>query len=231
MDANRGRAATQSRRGDVTGPDTRQLPGEQVIPCLGRFRFKIAETDVELEQVHRLNYRTFVQEIPQHGDNGTGRLVDKFHDWNTYFLALDGERLIGMLSVHDRAPFSVESRLSDPSVVHRPGMRPLEVRLLAIEPAERHGPVLVGLTYAMNCHARREGYTHFLISAVTSQIPLYGHLGFEALGPACGRPGAQFVPMIATLEAVTAAMQRTMVLWERRAEREAKANKRMAAAV
>src|SRR5262245_51571652 len=195
-------------------------PGDQSVPRLGRFRFKVADTDDELEQVHRLNYRTFVREIPQHADNGTGRLVDKFHDWSTYFLALDGKRLVGMLSVHDRAPFSVEARMADPSVIHQPGMRPLEVRLLAIEPAERHGPVLVGLTYAMNCHARQRSYTHFLISAVMGQIPLYGHLGFQALGPASGKLGAQFVPMISTLEQVTAAMQRTMVLWERRAARE-----------
>src|SRR5262249_29741031 len=146
--------------------------------------------------------------------------IDKFHDLNTYFLALDGDHLVGMLSVHDRAPFSVEARLADPSVVRRPGMRPLEVRLLAIEPAERRGPVLVGLTYAMNCHVRQRQYTHLLISAVTDQIPLYWHLGFESMGPASGKPGAQFVPMIATREQVDAAMRRTMVLWERRAARQ-----------
>ncbi len=202
-----------------------RAPGDQPVPHLGRFRFKVADTEEELEQVHRLNYRTFVQEITQHVDDGTGRLVDKFHEWSTYFLALDGARLVGMLSVHDRAPFSVEARLADPSVIHHQGMRPLEVRLLAIEPAERQGPVRVGLTYAMNCPARQRDHTHFLISAVTSQIPLYRHLGFEALGPAAGKEGAQFVPMIATLERVTAAMERTMILWERRAAREAVSNR------
>src|SRR5262245_19075428 len=163
--------------------------GDQCITQLGRYHFKMAQTEAEFEQVHRLNYRTFVREIPQHADTGAGRLVDKFHDWNTYFLALDGERLVGMLSVHDRAPFSVESRLDDPNLIRRPGMRPLEVRLLAIEPDERHGPLLVGLTYAMNCFARRQGYTHYLISAVTDQMALYRHLGFEPLGPARGKPG------------------------------------------
>src|ERR1043166_3044303 len=98
MDANPGDATAPSCRSDEIDPHAGQLPGVQSIPCLGRFHFKVAETDAELEQVHRLNYRTFVQEIPQHGDNGTGRLIDKFHDWNTYFLALDGEQLIGMLS-------------------------------------------------------------------------------------------------------------------------------------
>src|SRR5262249_29211814 len=42
---------------------------------LGRFRFKRAETDAELEQVHRLNYETFVREVAQYDDAGTDRLV------------------------------------------------------------------------------------------------------------------------------------------------------------
>jgi N-acyl amino acid synthase FeeM len=199
------------------------VPGGQFIPRLGKFTFKRAETDDEFEQVHRLNYRTFVKEIQQHEDNGQGRLVDKFHQWNTYFLALVDDRVIAMISVHDHAPFSVESRLDDVSVIRQPGMRPLEVRLLAIEQGERHGPVLVGLTYVMNYFAREHGYTHYLISALTEQIPLYRHLGFSEMGPPKGKPGAMFAPMMATLEQVDEHMQRTMVLWERRAAREAAA--------
>ena len=204
-------------------PHRRAVPGNQFIPRLGRYRFKRAETAEEMEQVHRLNYRTFVEEIQQHAENEQCRLVDKFHEWNTYFLAIVDDRMIGMISVHDRTPFSIESRLADPSVIRKPGMRPLEVRLLAIEKTERHGPVLVGLVYMMNYFARENGYTHYLISAVTEQLNLYGHLGFEPLGPAVGKPGAMFVPMIATLEQVDAHMQGTMVLWERRAAREAAA--------
>ena len=79
----------------------------------GGYVFKRAETNEEFEQIHRLNYRTFVAEIPQHRDPGTGRLVDKFHDKNGYFVALDCGRVIGMISVHDQPPFSVADRLSD----------------------------------------------------------------------------------------------------------------------
>ena len=207
-------------------PLEKGLPGNQFIPRLGRFLFKRADTPEEIEQVHRLNYRTFVKEIQQHADTGTGRLVDKFHEWNTYFLAILDDQVIGMLSVHDRAPFSVESRLPDPAMIRQPGMRPLEVRLLAIEHAERHGPVLVGLTYVMNYFARENGYTHYLISAVVEQIPLYKHLGFHELGPAKGKPGAMFAPMMATLDDVDDHMKRTMVLWEKRAAREAAAAKK-----
>jgi hypothetical protein len=41
--------------------------------------FKAATEDWEFELIHRLNYRTFVEEIPQHQASPTHRLVDKFH--------------------------------------------------------------------------------------------------------------------------------------------------------
>ena len=46
---------------------------------VGPYLFKRAESQPEFEQVHRLNHRTFVEEIPQHQPTGTGDLVDKFH--------------------------------------------------------------------------------------------------------------------------------------------------------
>ena len=60
-------------------------------------RFKIATEDWEFEALHRLNYKTFVEEIPQHASNAEQRLVDKFHAENTYAIALHGDRLVGMV--------------------------------------------------------------------------------------------------------------------------------------
>ena len=133
--------------------------------------FKRAETSAELEQVHRLNYRTFVAEIPQHHDPGDGRLVDKFHDKNTYFIALRDEQVVGMISVHDQPPFSVAERLSDPSLLTRPGNRPIEVRLLAIAPEQRKSTVLIGLVYQLYEYARANGYTHVYISGLEDRLP------------------------------------------------------------
>src|SRR5437764_10120539 len=98
---------------------------------LGPYLFKQADTAPEFEQIHQLNYRTFVKEIPQHHENATGLLVDKYHAKNQYFIALRDGQLVGMLSAHDEPPFSVASRMPDPAILTAPGMRPLEVRLLA----------------------------------------------------------------------------------------------------
>ena len=167
---------------------------------LGRYEFKAAETPAEHEQLHRLNYETFVREVAQHDDTGDGRLVDKFHDKSLYFVALDGSRVVGMLSVHDRAPFSIADKLADPAALERLGPRPLEVRLLAVEPRHRHGAVFAGLGLAVLRHAQRRGYSHMLISGVAERLRLYERMGFRPLGPAVKQGEARFVPMVAFVQ-------------------------------
>src|SRR5437868_10824631 len=103
---------------------------------VGHYLFKRAESKQEFEQVHRLNHRTFLDEIPQHQPTGTGALVDKFHHKNVYLIVLRDERVVGMVSAHDQPPFSIADRLPSPEILLEPGTRPLEVRLLAIEPSE-----------------------------------------------------------------------------------------------
>src|SRR5215470_11027282 len=96
-------------------------------------RFKIASEDWELEAIHRLNYKTFVEEIPQHQRNPEQRLVDKFHAQNTYAICLYGEQLVGMVAGRAQRPFSLDQKL--PSLdTHLPeGRKAIEVRLLSVE--------------------------------------------------------------------------------------------------
>ena len=42
-------------------------------------------------QIHQLNYKTFVEEIPQHQQNTEKMLVDKFHNKNKYIIAMKGQ--------------------------------------------------------------------------------------------------------------------------------------------
>ncbi len=175
----------------------RDSPSAAGAVRLGRYVFKPATTPGEHEQLHRLNYLTFVRELPQHADPGQAALVDKFHDKNLYFVALDGSQVVGMLSVHDRPPFSITDKLADPSVLAALGPRPLEVRLLAVRPEHRHGPVFGGLGYLMLRHAQRHGYSHLLISGVADRIRMYERIGFRALGPPVRDGAVTYVPMVA----------------------------------
>jgi aspartate aminotransferase-like enzyme/N-acyl-L-homoserine lactone synthetase len=181
---------------------------------VGQYVFKRAETSQEFEQIHRLNHRTFVGEIPQHPDPGDGILIDKFHNKNAYLIVLRENQVVGMVSAHDQPPFSVAERLREPGILQRQGTRPLEVRLLAIDPKERNSTMFFGLIWSLYEYARSHGYTHLFISGVEERLALYQRLGFVALGPAVASGQASFVPMVLTIGQLPLKMQRVKQLWE-----------------
>jgi aspartate aminotransferase-like enzyme/predicted N-acetyltransferase YhbS len=162
---------------------------------LGRYSFKPAQTSEEYAQVHRLNYKTFVRELPQHSDPGTEQLVDKFHDRNTYYVAIYEGRVVGMISGHDEAPFSVADKMTDKRHLTLLGPRPFEVRLLAVEPEHRHRYVVTGLMWAIFSFAEKSGYSHLLISGVADKTGMYEKLGFLPLGPAVKSGEVFYTPM------------------------------------
>lgn len=165
--------------------------------------FKTASEDWEFEQIHRLNYRTFVEEIPQHRASPTHRLVDKFHAENTYLICLSEQKIAGMLAVRGNRPFSLDQKLPDLNQ-HLPAGRTIcEIRLLAIEKqfrGIRGGQVLAGILALLWQHGVEKGYDLAIISGTTRQMKLYQHLGFVPFGPVVGTGEAQFQPMYVTLE-------------------------------
>lgn len=160
--------------------------------------FKIATEPRELEQVHALNYRTFVEEIPQHGPNPEGRLVDRFHDENTYIVCLRGGELLGMLAVRDRRPFSLDARLPDLDSYLPPARSVCELRLLAVAPGRRNGVILRGMGRELLRLCRERGYDLAVMSGTLRQSKLYAHLGCVPFGPVVGTPEARYQPMYLT---------------------------------
>lgn len=148
-----------------------------------RLVFKVADTPEEFEAIHALNYRTFVEEIPQHAPNGERRLVDKFHAENTYLIALAGSQLAGMIALRARRPFSLHAKLTDLDDHLSPDRRWVEVRLLAVEREWRGSDVFAGLMRLLKREVTARGHDAAVVSATTRQRKLYEHLGFEPFGP------------------------------------------------
>jgi aspartate aminotransferase-like enzyme len=162
--------------------------------------FKVASEDWEFEQIHRLNYRTFVEEIPQHAASPAHRLVDKFHAENTYLICLSGRKLAGMLAVRGNRPFSLDQKVEKLDAYLPAGRKICEIRLLAIEKKYRGMQILQGILALLWQHGVEKGYDLAIISGTTRQFKLYQHLGFVPFGPAVGSGEAQFQPMYITLE-------------------------------
>jgi aspartate aminotransferase-like enzyme len=163
-------------------------------------QFKVATEEWEIEQVHELNYRTFVEEIPQHQASSTPRLVDKFHAENTYLVCLCGAQVVGMVAARGRRPFSLDQKLPNLDSYLPPGRRACEIRLLSVEKEFHNGQVFRGLTALMWQFGTEHGYDLGVISGTTRQQRLYRHLGFVPFGPQVGKGEATFQPMYLTLE-------------------------------
>ena len=167
----------------------------------GNLQFKIASEPAEFAQIHRLNYTTFVEEIPQHHANAEQALIDKFHHENIYIICLDRGRLAGMIAVRAERPFSLDGKLAQLESYLPAGRRLCELRLLAVERGYRNGWVFWGMGKLLAEYCLQQGYELALISGTTRQQKLYRHLGFVPFGPLVGEPGAQFQPMYLSLEA------------------------------
>ena len=167
----------------------------------GSYQFKIATEDWEFAQIHRLNYLTFVEEIPQHSVNPDQALIDKFHDENTYIICLDQGKVVGMIAVRGNRPFSLDGKLENLETYLPAGRKLCELRLLAVDRKHRNGWVFWGMGKVLAEYCLRAGYELALISGTTRQQRLYRHLGFLPFGPLVGEPGVQFQPMYLSLEA------------------------------
>jgi N-acyl-L-homoserine lactone synthetase len=160
--------------------------------------FRIAQYDWEFEQIHRLNYKTFVEEIPQHAPNAERRLVDKFHAQNTYLTCWKGDQLVGMLCARDQRPFSLDDKLPNLDDYLPPHSKVFEIRLLAVEKEYRIPHVFRGLVLALGEWAKAGNYDLAIISGTTRQARLYRALAFQPFGPLTGTGDVQFQPMYLT---------------------------------
>jgi aspartate aminotransferase-like enzyme/predicted N-acetyltransferase YhbS len=156
--------------------------------------YRIA-TEHDFKQIHRLNYRAFVQEIPQHAINQSKTLIDKFHDQNTYIIASAGGKIIGMVALRGERPFSLDSKLDQLDTFLPNAKAICELRLLYVVPEHRRSTVFYGLARALLATARQRDFDLAIVSATLREMRLYRHLGFVAFGPEVGTTLARYQPM------------------------------------
>jgi hypothetical protein len=198
-----------------------EAPGGSPVPAtefltLGGYSFRPAQSPEEHEQILQLLHRTFVLEVRQDADMGTGRLIDKFHHKNTYIVAVHQRRICGIVAVHDKPPFSAGGALDGEGILERLCPKLLEVRRLSVAPAERSGLVFAGLIWSVYEYARRGGYRYLVISALLERQGMYEKLGFRPLGGAVRKGEAYFVRMLVDLSLLPERVQQNRNRWQRR---------------
>lgn len=169
---------------------------------MNRLLYKIAEHS-DFDAIHRLNYETFVEEIPQHAPNPDRRLVDRFHSENTYVICLADSGLVGMVCGRCERPFSLDQKVADLDRWLPTHRRPVEMRLLSVARAYRKTSVFRGLMALLSRHFMAQGCDLAVISGTVRELKLYRHLGFEPFGERVGTAEALYQPMYLTLDAFT----------------------------
>ncbi|UXH45227.1 aminotransferase class V-fold PLP-dependent enzyme [Rossellomorea vietnamensis] len=176
--------------------------------------YKIACEADEFQQIYALNYQTFVEEIPQHEENDTCMLVDKFHDENTYVVAKADEEVVGMIAVRSKRPFSLDQKLDNLDEYLPDQAVPCEVRLLSVKEEYRSTRVFYQLCDRLVSYCLEQGFTMALISGTVRQLKLYKRIGFLPFAELVGEEEARFQPMYLTRESFensTKAFQRLMI--------------------
>ena len=164
------------------------------------FVYKIATEQSEFEQIYKLNYQTFVEEIPQHNRNEQHRLIDRFDKQNTYMIAKKNHEVIGMIAVRSNRPFSLDQKLPNLDDYLPNDANPCEIRLLTVKKEFRKSPVFYKLVELLVSFCLEKKYNMALISGVEQQIPLYKRMGFQAFSEMVGTEQAKFQPMYLTIE-------------------------------
>lgn len=166
---------------------------------INEYLFKIATHPEEFEQIHKLNYQTFAEEIPQHEQNPEGVMVDKFHAENTYIICLKNNVLVGMLCVRGNRPFSLDGKIGPvEELLPIKAERVCEIRLLAVKKDYRNGRVFLKLAQFMASYCLAAGYDAAVISGTTRELKLYSQMGFLPFAHLTGTPEAAFRPLYLT---------------------------------
>ncbi|HDR7962482.1 MULTISPECIES: aminotransferase class V-fold PLP-dependent enzyme [Bacillus] len=161
--------------------------------------YKVADQAWEFESIHKLNYKTFVEEIPQHEETQERVRIDRFHEENTYLICLDDDKLVGMVTLRGKRPFSLDNKIPNLDYyLQEHGENVYEIRLLSVEREYRNGRALLGLIRFLHRYLLLNGYELALISATTRELPLYEQMGFKSFHTLVGTEEAAFQPMYVT---------------------------------
>lgn len=159
----------------------------------------IPSTALEFEQIHALNYYTFVNEIPQHPGNDQKKLIDKFHDKNNYIIAKKNKKVIAMVSYCLERPFSLDKKINNLDSYLPVYNKLAEIRLLAVDKAERKKMLTYLLLKRLCEELIKINVDAAVISGTTRELKLYDKIGFRSFGNVVGSEEAAYQPMYITL--------------------------------
>lgn len=149
----------------------------------------------EFDKIHKLNHQVFSEEIPQHKTREDGKLVDAFHEINTYIVALEGDELVGMVCYNALRPFSLDKKMSNLDGFLPPHSKLVEIRLLAVKKSKRKQGIALAMLKTLIPSLIAQGYDLGVISASLQELELYDKIGAVPFGQLVGTKEVPYQPL------------------------------------
>ena len=165
------------------------------------YQFKYATEPAEFEQIARLTYHVFVEEIPRFPANAEQRLVDPLLDESAYAICLHERDVVATAVLRSQPPLFLAARPDDLDSQLPPHRSLCELGMLAIAPEHRRAEVTRGLIEMAAEYCIVHEHDIVVTEAAAEQIEMYGDLGFVAFGAPSEEGGVRLQPMVLTLEA------------------------------
>ncbi len=152
-------------------------------------------SQAEFDKIHELNHQVFADEIPQHAKRADGRLVDAFHEKNTYVVAMEGEELVGMVCYNAERPFSLDKKMSNLDSYLPAHHKLVEIRLFSVKKNRRKEGIAIALLKTLIPSLIAQGYDLGVISASLKELELYNNIGAVAFGEIVGTKEVPYQPL------------------------------------
>jgi predicted N-acetyltransferase YhbS len=164
-------------------------------------------TQQDFDQIHLFNHSIFAEEIPQHEQQADNRLVDHFHEQNSYILATISEEIVGMVCYNAVRPFSLDKKLENLDAYLPNHNSLVEVRLFSVKKELRKSGIGISMLKVLIPDLIGKGYDLGVISGTPREMQLYLSIGAVTFGPVVGTEEVPYQPMYFSLDTLKGAFK------------------------
>jgi histidinol-phosphate/aromatic aminotransferase/cobyric acid decarboxylase-like protein len=150
----------------------------------GQLLIRVA-TSEERETIYRLRHEVYARELHQYAVRPDGRLTDALDAFNIYLVALDGEDIVGFVSITPpgHGLYSVDKYLQREQLPFPVDEKLYEVRILTIPETSRRRMLALLLMYASFRWVESHGGDRIMAIGRHEVLSMYQRVGLKCAGP------------------------------------------------
>jgi len=165
-------------------------------------------TSAERESIYRLRHEVYARELGQYEVRPDGRLTDALDAFNIYLVVLDGNKILGFVSITPpgHGQYSVDKYLKRDQLPFPADGNLYEVRILTIPETSRRRMLAGLLMYAAFRWVESHGGTRIMAIGRHEVLGMYHRVGLQDAGPTVRAGAVTYHLLQATMRDIHAAL-------------------------